>query len=72
MLAGQRHSTVAEFVKFCLVGSSGVLLDTAGLVGLVELGGVGSWVGSLISFSWVFRTPASSTSILTNMAGQLG
>lgn len=50
MPPGHRPSTVAEFVKFCLVGSSGILLDTAVLVGLVELGGLDPRLAAAFAF----------------------
>lgn len=50
LISAHRYRTVAEFVKFCLVGLSGVLLDTAVLVGVVELAGIDPRAAATLAF----------------------
>ena len=70
-LCGRRYPLVAQFVKFCLVGLSGILLDTAVLVACVEWGRLDPRFAAVFAFlaavtwnyalnrAWTFRLARS-------------
>ena len=49
-LYSYKYPSIFEFIKFCLVGFSGLFVDTAVLVGVVELGSLDPRIAAIFAF----------------------